>query len=236
MTPPAEQITIPSPDGPLTARLHHPQTAPKAMALISHGLQSSMESVKLTSLCALLARSGYLAMQFDHLGCGLSPGRELDTTLSGRCQEFLAAADFLRQAHSGLALAYLGSSLGGSVVLAVSEQSPPACSVVWSAPTNLQELVEIMRNNPGTPAFTALARDIPNHDLPGMISRLSRVLFVHGQEDEVVPVAQARLGHELCQEPKDILILPGADHRLSRKADQELALSRTLAWLKRHAS
>jgi len=59
------------------------------------------------------------------------------------------------------------------------------------------------------------------------------VLFVHGQADEVAPVDQARRGHALAQAPKQLMILPGADHRLSRLSDQERAIAASLAWLER---
>jgi len=78
-----------------------------------------------------------------------------------------------------------------------------------------------------------MAEDIPRHDLRGVLAATRWLLAVHGQADEVVPVEQAHLAYHLAAQPKDILLLPGADHRLTRATDQERATARTLQWLER---
>lgn len=228
-----EDISLPVGDSRLAAMLHRPSGQPRAGAVISHGLQSSMQSQKLTSLAGALCTAGVLVLRFDHLGCGMSPGREEDTTLTGRRDEFLAAVEMLRPMVKDLPLAYLGSSFGGTVAFCAGDILPPACSVVWSAPTDLEELFLRMRSAPEVPRLGALARDITGFDLRAILARASRVLFVHGQKDEVVPVAQARRGHEFSRQPKELLVLPGADHRLSKAADQATATKATLAWVGR---
>ncbi len=228
-----EELRIPFGPQSLAAALHRPQGPARAAAVLAHGLQSSMQSAKLTKLGQALARQGVLCLRFDHLGCGHSPGRESDTTLTDRRNQFLAAAGQVADLAPGLPVCYLGSSFGGTVALCAADIKAPACIVVWSAPIYLEELFTRMDQAPEVPDMPALARDIARFDLEAIIARRSRVLFVHGQNDEVVPVDQARRGHELAAEPKELLVLPGADHRISDPAAQAKAISATLTWVSR---
>ncbi len=233
MSPSAEALSIPHADQSLAARLHRPLTPPIAGAVIAHGLFSSMESQKLTRLAKALAEAGFLALQFDHSGCGQSPGDISQTSLTTRRDEYLSAARYLFQAAPGLPLAFLGSSMGGSAALLAADIMAPACLAVWSAPLDFEELYLRLRSQPDQPHLPALERDTPRHDFMSILARTSRIIFVHGENDETVPVRQARQGHRLAREPKELLILPGADHHLSRGEDQKQARDHTLAWLAR---
>lgn len=224
-------VWIPLGDQRLAARLHRPARAPRGAAVVAHGLYSSMQSAKLTRLCQALAGSGWLALQYDARGCGQSPGAVRLTTLSGRSEEFRAAAAWLGGFSPGLPLAYLGSSMGGTAALLAADLEPPQALACWSTPIDMAELMRGLARRPEPPDLPEMARDLARHDLEAVLARVSRVLFVHGERDEVVPVDQARRAFALAGEPKDLLLLPGADHRLTREADQDQAIARTLAWL-----
>jgi alpha-beta hydrolase superfamily lysophospholipase len=230
---PVEDLSIPRTAGNLAARLHRPAGQPRAAAVVAHGLASSMASNKLTALCRTLAGAGLLALQFDHSGCGRSPGNQYDTSLTLRRDELLAAAERLAGLAPGLPLAYLGSSLGGAAAVAAADLRAPFCLAAWSAPVDLEELMHSLRHDPEAARYRALARDLGRHDLRAVAARLTRVIFVHGERDEVVPARQAREAHRLAREPKELVMIPGADHQLSRPEDQKLALDRTLAWVER---
>ncbi|WP_449246923.1 alpha/beta hydrolase [Desulfarculus baarsii] len=217
--------------GQLAGRLFLPQGPPRAKVVIAHGLQSSMASQKLTNLALFLAERGMIAMQFDHSGCGESPGEMRLTTLSGRRDELVAAARALPEDDAPLVL--VGSSMGGTAALLAAAALAPACLAVWSAPWDYLELMARLATQDPPPDLPLMPRDIMSLDLEAALARRAGVLFVHGQDDEVVPVAQARRGHDLARQPKDLLIIAGADHRLSRLADQKLAMARTLAWIER---
>ena len=51
------------------------------------------------------------------MGCGDTPGDVLETTLTSRRDELLAAAAWLGSRWPGAPLVYLGSSLGGTAAL-----------------------------------------------------------------------------------------------------------------------
>ena len=46
------------------------------------------------------------------------------------------------------------------------------------------------------------------------------VLFVHGTEDTVVPVSMTYENYKACAAPKELLIVPGADHGMSYFLDK----------------
>lgn len=233
MNPAVEALSISHAETSLAARLHRPLTPPIASALIAHGLFSSMQSQKLTRLAQALAQAGFLALQFDHLGCGQSPGDINETSLTTRRDEFLSVAEYMTAAWPNLPLAFLGSSMGGSAAILAADIKSPACLAVWSTPCDFDELYISLRSRPDRPHLPALERDLGRHDIISILARTSRILLVHGEKDETVPVRQAREGYRLAVEPKKLLILEGADHRLSRDEDQAQAISHTLAWLKR---
>ncbi|MFH1033742.1 MAG: alpha/beta fold hydrolase [Pseudomonadota bacterium] len=230
-----EDFGIPHAGRELAGRLFRPEQTPLAGVVIAHGLYSSMISQKLNRLALSLAQTGHLALMFDASGCGASPGDIRRTTLTSRRDQFLAAAQALARVVPGLPLAYMGSSLGGTAALLAARQRPPLCLACWSTPVDLTALMLRLAAQPQPPDLPEMVDDIPRHDLPAALATCSRLLVVHGQEDEVVPVEQGRLAHHLAGQPKELLVLPGADHRLSGQADQEQATARTLAWLARFA-
>lgn len=230
--PPSQrELGLPLDDLTLAARLFYPSEQPRAGAVIAHGLHSSMQSAKLTRLAQALAQAGFLALMYDARGCGASPGDVRHTTISSRREEYLAAVAWLAGRYHHLPLAFLGSSLGGCAALRAAALGPPCCLVLWSTPLDLLALMRRMKAAPRPPDLPLMLADLPRHDLTSLLAVTPGILFVHGMEDEVVPMEQARWGHTLAADPKGLLLLPGADHRLSRWEDQERAIQQTLAWI-----
>ncbi len=232
-TPSRQELSLPHGQAHLAARLHLPAQPPACAVVVAHGLQSSMASEKLNRLCQALAGAGHAALIYDAAGCGASPGQHRQTTLTRRGQEYLGAADFLADRFPGLPLVFAGSSLGGSAAILAASQRTPLALLLWSTPVDLSALKNRLEKSPDPPDLPEMAADLARHDLPALLGRLAGALFVHGQQDEVVPVSQAHQGHQAARPPKDLLILPGADHRLSQIAHQDLALERSLAWIGR---
>jgi fermentation-respiration switch protein FrsA (DUF1100 family) len=195
-----------------------------------------MASRKLTNLCRACADFGFLALQFDHTGCGDSSGEARLVTLSQRRDEVLCAAQALFDLAPDLPQAYMGSSLGGAAVIAASALRPPLCTVAWSTPTDMTALMKRLLKQQPKPDLPRMAEDIPRHNLLGIIKNLPGLLMIHGQLDEVVPVSQAEMGYEVAPKPRALLILTSADHQLSKPEDQRQATAHTLAWLEKFAA
>ena len=56
------------------------------------------------------------------------------------------------------------------------------------------------------------------------------LLIIHGENDQTVPLSHARELYRKAKEPKEISIIPGAEHRLRLS---EPAMKTALAWLKK---
>jgi fermentation-respiration switch protein FrsA (DUF1100 family) len=54
------------------------------------------------------------------------------------------------------------------------------------------------------------------------------LLLVHGDQDDVVPVAHAEKFFKKAGQPKELVILPGAGHRLRQ---DERAIDAAMKWL-----
>jgi dipeptidyl aminopeptidase/acylaminoacyl peptidase len=60
------------------------------------------------------------------------------------------------------------------------------------------------------------------------------VLVVQGEADDVVAPRDGRILFERAGEPRELCLLPGADHRLSDPLHRLEAVKRSRDWLARH--
>lgn len=221
--------------GALAAVLHLPARPPTPLVIACHGLLSSKDSPKYVELADALAEAGLTCARFDFGGCGESAGALKDTTVARRVAELAAVAEALA-AHRFVAggLGLMGSSLGGLIALRHAKGDPRVRAVVtWATPADLKDLQGeeelLLRYGLGRPLLEELERG-EGLEAPG---GLARCLILHGAADALVPVAHARALYARAAEPKDLAILPGADHVFSDPAARAEALSRTVVWFTR---
>ena len=101
-------------------------------------------------------------------------------------------------------LALVGHSLGGAVVIAAAPQTP------------LVRAVAALSSQTLGAGNAADVSPVP-------------LLLVHGEEDRNLPVQCSRLIYEWAEEPKELVVYPGAGHGLSRCKDEVRGLLRD--WL-----
>lgn len=211
--------------------LYWPQS-PKAGVVIAHGLDSSRQSSKLNNLAQSLARAGLAALLFDHTGCGDSPGDLRQTTLSSRRDDFLAAAAELQSRIEHKPLMYAGSSMGGVAALLAAYIKPPTALTAWVAPIDLDDSWARLMAGPWPPDMPGMIADRARHNMHDVLKSLSRCLFIYAEKDDVVPPEpNARLAYDLTGEPKELWVVPGADHVFSDPEDRARVIERTINWL-----
>jgi dipeptidyl aminopeptidase/acylaminoacyl peptidase len=128
----------------------------------------------------------------------------------------------------------LGSSLGGFVALWVASRRRRVMPVVtWNAPASLAALANSPCDDVTSPgaALVAEVRVGRHVDAPAGSSHL---LVVQGGADDVVPPEHGRTLFERATEPRELCLLPGADHRLSDPLHRLEALKRSRDWFTRH--
>lgn len=217
--------------------LHTPPAWPRVPCVVlCHGLLSSMASPKFMGLAKALQDQGIAAARFDFRGCGASQGSLKESTVSGRLEDLRAILQFLKQACGHLGpLGLMGSSMGGFVALICAATGAEVSAVsVWATPFEPAELA-----GPGVDSQTGklgpgFLEDLRSHDLASLGKVIHHLLVIHGENDELIPVSHARRIHELACPPKQLHLIPGADHRFTSPTHRQEATELTVKWFLEH--
>lgn len=211
--------------------LHLPERTPASCVVACHGLGASKDSDKYLLLGREFPRRGLALCRFDFRGCGESDGSYADSTVAGRIRDLRAVTELLA-GHPSLddRFGLLGSSLGGFVALfAAAEMRTPVPVVTWNCPATLRGL-EARRDADVAglgPAFFAELETRRYADAPPGIPW---TLTIQGDRDEVVPPEHGHILYRQAAEPRRLVILEGADHRLSEMSHRMRAVAESLSW------
>jgi fermentation-respiration switch protein FrsA (DUF1100 family) len=155
---------------------------------------------------ALLTAVGFDVLLFDYRGYGRSSGRPSEP---GTYRDARAALARLleRPGVDAARVFYLGESLGGAVALDLALARPPAGLILLSAFSGVRELARL--HYPLVP--TALVPDAyPTLRRIGGLR--APLLVLHGDRDEIVPLAQGRTLFETAPKPKRMHVFSGLGH------------------------
>lgn len=196
-------------------------------------------------LAQRLARQGFTTLVFNFRGSGFSGG---DVDLAGWVRDLKAVLDFLEVALDGPRPILVGFSAGAAVACRVASGDKRVAAVALMAcpvsfeglrqPENTQAMLEHCRQA-GTLRDPAFPPSVPEWvegfvrvDPGGCVGSISPrpLLIVHGEDDDVVPVADARRLYAAAGEPRELVVLPGVGHRLRR---EEGAVRAAMDWLNR---
>jgi hypothetical protein len=153
-----------------------------------------------------LTAAGFDVVLFDYRGYGRSAGRpdEQGTYRDARAaQAALRAQPETDPAH----VLYLGESLGGAIALELAVELPPAGLILQSTFTSMRALAH--HHYPFI--LTALIPDW--YPSLSIIERLQAPLLVlHGDCDEIVPLAHGQALFGAAPEPKRMHVFAGRGH------------------------
>lgn len=162
------------------------------------------------------AATGFGVLLFDYRGYGGNPGHP---TESGLALDARAASRFVARTSPDHPVVYFGESLGAAVAIELATVTPPAALILRSPFTSLRDAAAV--HYPFLPLGAMLWDKYPSIDRIGGVD--APVLIVAGAADGIVPVSQSRRLYEAAPEPKDLLIIAGADHN-----DAELTAGATV--------
>jgi fermentation-respiration switch protein FrsA (DUF1100 family) len=152
-----------------------------------------------------LAEESHGVLLTDYRGYGGNPGNPTETGLQ---RDAAAAAAFVGSHASGHPVVYFGESLGAAVAITLAVDRPPLAIVLRSPFTSM---VDVGRAHyPWFPVGSLLKDRYPSIERIGSVS--APVLVIAGDADSVVPFAQSLAIHDAAGDPKELLVIPGADH------------------------
>lgn len=241
---PMESVILTTEDG---IKLHGWYAAPpgstRAIVLLH---QYGGNRLSMLSRARLFCAQGYAVLLYDARGHGESEGETISLGYRER-SDLLAALDFLRR-RGMTSLACVGWSQGGSTIMMAAGQLPDVRAVVLESAfdTFARAIDRGFRKHTGLPGWlTGWLYTLRTEQLLGFpieafrpidhIADLACPVFViSGTEDTSTWASDTLEIYEAAQEPKELWMVPGADHQdLYAFAPTEYE-RRVLAFLERY--
>jgi len=211
--------------GWLVKPAQYSQTSPAIV--ICHGVGANKSDF--TELAVSLSHRGYFALLFDFRGHGESGGRRTSLGLYEQ-KDIEAALAFLKTRRDTIypkRIGIYGFSMGGSAAILTAAKTGAFSAIVAdSAFTSLRDQArEAITGFYHLPAFPFLHLTVLGYELSfqarvdaiapvKMISVIAPtpVLIIAGEGDELIPADNGRKLFAAAGEPKELWIIPGADH------------------------
>lgn len=147
-----------------------------------------------------LSRIGCAVLRFNFRGVGRSAG-EFDRG-PGELRDFVAALDYMAARYPGARLWAAGFSFGAWVALEVGAADDRVSVMIGIAP----------------PVATSVS-DM-NYDFPNTLASAKPKFFVQGEADEVCPLEAMWKFYGQLEEPKELVVIDGADHLFEGKTTE----------------
>ncbi len=197
-----EEVALTTEDGATLAAWYVSHERSRGSVLFFHGNAGNI-SHRLHTL-KLLNSLGYSVLIPDYRGYGRSTGKPSET---GLYRDSEAAWRYLVETRAEPAnrIALLGRSLGGAVAVELASRHTPAALVVESTFTSLTAV--------GKHHYPLLPVGLLLRERYDSISRIGKVkcpkLFLHGRDDDLIPIALGRSLFDTASQPKRFIETPG---------------------------
>lgn len=218
--------------------------------LLVHGFGVEKEEHGMfTELAKHLCEKGMIVYRFDFSGCGESEGDYRDTTLTKLKSDLQCIFEFIRSQPNvdKENIGVLGQSLGTATTITLAPEVKTM--IMTGAVSRPKEVltrafgdnyhpdgVSIREKSDGKIVYInpPFWKDFDNHNLlDSMRSITCPVLFIHGSKDEKVPISDMEAYFAAANEPKEKVIIEGADHGLRphREKMYAMAVEWFIKWL-----
>jgi uncharacterized protein len=185
---------IPGPQGPLEALMDEPSGEPRAAAVFAHPHPlhgGTMHTKAVYQSAKALARIGVAVLRFNFRGVGRSAGTFAEGP--GEMEDFRAGLAFVEARYPALPLWAAGFSFGSWVALTVGAQDP------------------------GVTVLLGIAAPVDRYDFAAVKQSDKPKFLIHGEEDELVSIKDVRRFYSELNEPKELVVIPDADHLFNGK-------------------
>ena len=218
-----------------------------------HGLPGGPDIVG--GLVTRLAEAGFVVLTFDFRGFRKSDGV---FSLSGQIKDskraitHLLESDLTLDSWCGIYAASWGAAVA---ICALAEDSPcdalclraPVYDTLWFAqsPMIRPSVEQIIETDPTQirgiedpeiqeEILHRMIEDATTYNPMNKISEIAPrpLLIVHGTDDVGIPLAGVKRLYELAGEPKELVVIEGADHNLTNAYAYEITMKTVVEWFK----
>ena len=182
-------------------------------------------------LAAALRSHGFSVLLFDYRGFGDSGGSPTEPGLyddARAVRRYLASRSDVRADR----LVYFGESLGTAVAVRLAVEHPPAAVILRSPFTSLVDVGRL--HYPILPVGWLLRDRYSSIDAIAGVR--SPVLIVAGDRDRIVPLELSRRLFERTPEPRELVVVRGADHNDAALADGSQLIDAVHSFVEAHGS
>lgn len=201
---------------------HPSASGARGIVVLGHGVTGNKDRPFIVELAEGLAKAGIAALRFSFSGNGASGGRFIDSTITKEVADLGCVLDALREHH----ICYAGHSMGGAVgVIRASQDDRIRRLVSLAGMVHTRAFAErefgavtpddgSMWDDPNCPLSQAYMDDMAAIDSVVHLGPTIKVpwLLLHGTEDDVVPIQDARDIFAKASGPKKLLEIKGANH------------------------
>ena len=158
-------------------------------------------------LAASFSARGFATLLVDYRGYGGNPGLPSE---QGLYRDARAALKYLltRTDVNAGRIVYFGESLGAAVAIELASEFPPAALILRSPFSSMTATGS--KHYPFLPVRWLLSDRYPSIARVGRIT--SPLLVIAGDSDRVIPLDDSELLFDAAREPKQLVVLKGADH------------------------
>ncbi len=141
-----------------------------------------------------LSRIGCAVLRINFRGAGASAGSF--TGGPGEKDDFRAALDFMHKRYPGARMWAAGMSFGAWIGLSVGADDPRISTLI------------------------GIALPIATYDWEAVRTTSKPKFFIHGERDELCPLKDMREFYARAAEPKELVVIDGADHLFDGKVSE----------------
>jgi len=193
-------VTIPGSAAPLEGLLDGGEPLPPRAAVVfahPHPQQGGTMHTKAVYQGAKgLARIGCAVLRFNFRGVGASSG--VFDHGRGEADDYRAALNFMHARYAGAPLWAAGFSFGAWIALEAGAADPRVSALIGIAPPVTRE----------------------GYSFAGTLASTKPKFLVQGDLDELCPVKDLWAFYARLKEPKEIVVIDGANHLFSGKTEE----------------
>ena len=229
--PDVEAVQIPSADGVTLQAWFLPSRVQSSSPTVLVFNGNAGNRAYRSPLAAALRRQGLSVLLFDYRGFGDSGGSPSERGLyddARAVRSYLAGRSDVRADR----LVYFGESLGTAVAVRLAVEHPPAALILRSPFTSMVDVGRL--HYPILPVRWLLRDRFSSID--AIESVRSPVLIVAGDRDRIVPLEQSRRLFERTPEPRELVVVRGADHNDAALLDGRELIDAVRRFIESHAT